>query len=172
MTLKPQDILFLLKLVALDRSPWTYNELAVELGMSPSEVHAAAKRAVAAGLAVQENGEVRPNIRNLEEFLLHGLRYFAVPERGAKTRGMPTLTSAPPLDEHFAASEEILVWPDPDGNIRGEAFSPIYRSAPTAARRDPALYELLVISDALRGGHARERRLAADEMKDRLHAYG
>ena len=131
MILKPQDILFLLKLVALGREPWTYNELGIKLGMSPSEVHAAAKRAVAAGLAVEEGGEVRPNIRNLEEFLLHGLRYFSVPDRGAITRGIPTLTSAPPLDEHFASSDEISVWPDPDGDIRGEAFSPIYKSALT-----------------------------------------
>lgn len=172
MILKPQDILFLLKLVALGREPWTYNELGIKLGMSPSEVHAAAKRTVAAGLAVEEGGEVRPNIRNLEEFLLHGLRYFSVPERGAITRGIPTLASAPPLDEYFASSDEISVWPDPDGDTRGEAFSPIYKSAPKAARQDPELYKLLVIADAMRGGRARERRLAASEMKERLHAYG
>lgn len=172
MVLKPQDVLFLLKLVALGRKPWTYNELAVQLGMSPSEVHAAAKRAVAADLAVQEDGEVRPNIRNLEEFLLHGLRYFSVPERGAKTRGTATLTSAPPFVEIFAPSDEISVWPDPQGDVRGEAFSPLYRSAPEAARKDPELYELLVIADALRGGRARERNLAAEMMKERLQAYG
>jgi DNA-binding Lrp family transcriptional regulator len=172
MILKPQDILFLLKLVALGRAPWTYNELAIELGMSPSEVHAAAKRAVAAGLAVLGDNEIRPNIRNFEEFLLHGLRYYSVPERGAKTRGIPTLTSAPPLDELFVSSDEVSVWPDADGHIRGEAFTPLYRSAPEAARRDPELYELLVITDALRGGRARERQIAARKIKERLKAYG
>ncbi len=171
MILKPQDVLVLLKLVAMGRSAWTYNELAVELGMSPSEVHAATRRVISAGLAVREDNEVRPNIRNLEEFLVHGLRYFAIPERGASTRGIPTLTSAPPLDDSFAASGEIAVWPDPEGDHRGEAFSPLYRSAPTAARRDPKLYELLVLADALRGGRTRERQLAAKMIKERLHAY-
>ncbi len=172
MTLKPQDVLVLLKLVALGRSPWTYNELALELGMSPSEVHAATKRAVAAGLAVREENEVRPNIRNLEEFLLHGLRYYSVPERGARTRGIPTLTSAPPFEKNFTSSGEVSVWPDPDGELRGEAFSPLYRSVPKAARRDPRLYELLVLVDALRGGRARERELATSKIKERLRAYG
>jgi hypothetical protein len=40
--LKPQDILFLLKLIAIGEKTWSYNSLAIELGMSPSEVHAEA----------------------------------------------------------------------------------------------------------------------------------
>ncbi|MFV9616498.1 MAG: hypothetical protein ACNYZG_11110 [Gammaproteobacteria bacterium] len=48
MNLKPQDVLFLLKLVSLDKKPWSFNKIAIEIGMSPSEVHAAAKRALAA----------------------------------------------------------------------------------------------------------------------------
>ncbi len=48
MNLKPQDVLFLLKLVVKDEEPWTFNELAIELGMSPSEVHGAANRTVVA----------------------------------------------------------------------------------------------------------------------------
>jgi hypothetical protein len=41
-----------------------------------------------------------------------------------------------------------------------------------AARRDPALYELLVIADALRAGRAREKQAAAKELKKRLRRYG
>lgn len=37
-----------------------------------------------------------------------------------------------------------------------------------AARRDPALYELLALVDALRGGRARERKLAQDELARRF----
>ena len=59
MNLKPQDILFLLKLVALGKKQWSFNKLAVDLGMSPSEVHAAAKRAVAARLAVKVDEHIR-----------------------------------------------------------------------------------------------------------------
>ena len=82
MNLKPQDILFLLKLVSLGKIPWSFNKLSIDLGMSSSEVHAAAKRAIAARLAIKEDGIIRPNIRNLEDFLLHGVQYVFVPERG------------------------------------------------------------------------------------------
>ena len=58
MNLKAQDVLVLLKLVAASRPTWSYNVLAVELGMSPSEVHAAVKRAVASHLAIQNNDKI------------------------------------------------------------------------------------------------------------------
>jgi len=73
MILKPQDILVLLKLVALREKYWSYNKLAIELGMSPAEVHAAARRAQAAHLAVRKGGRLVPNPGNLGEFLVHGL---------------------------------------------------------------------------------------------------
>ncbi|MGA7802557.1 MAG: nucleotidyltransferase domain-containing protein, partial [Gammaproteobacteria bacterium] len=39
-----------------------------------------------------------------------------------------------------------------------------------AAKRDPALYALLALVDAIRGGRARERALAMKELKQRLAA--
>jgi hypothetical protein len=45
---------------------------------------------------------------------------------------------------------------------------PLYRSAPDAALRDPALYEWLALVDALRSGKARERRMAGEELARRL----
>ena len=75
MSLKPQDVLVLLKLVALGKKSWSFNKLALELGMSPSEVHAAVKRSLTAGLALKEGDAIRPSIRNLEEFLFHGIQY-------------------------------------------------------------------------------------------------
>ena len=173
MNLKPQDILFLLKLVVLGETPWTFNGIAADLGMSASEVHAAARRAVAAQLACREGPAIRPNRRNLEEFLLHGIRYAFAPDLGALTRGIPTAHAAAPLADHFpAGSEPPPVWPDPKGEVRGEAFSPLYRSVPVAARRDPALYGLLALVDAIRGGRARERALGMKELKQRLAASG
>lgn len=173
MVLKPQDVLFLLKLIAIDERHWTYNELAVELEMSPAEVHAAAKRAVVAQLAMKREGRIIPNIRNLEEFLIHGIRYVFVPERGEMSRGIPTLYAAPPLSSEIQASAEpVPVWPDPEGEVRGVAFSPLYRSAPAAAQADHKLYALLVLVDAIRGGRARERNLAIREIQKRLAHYG
>ena len=172
MLLKPQDILVLLKLIALGGQPWSYNRLAVELGMSPSEVHGAIKRAISANLALEIDRHIQPNPRNLEEFLIHGLRYVFVPDRGEMTRGMPTAHAAPPLSRDIVPDQEPPpVWPDPEGEVRGMIFSPLYRSAPEAAKRDPELYELLVLVDALRGGRARERELAAKELRRRLDFY-
>lgn len=171
-TLKPQDILVLLKLVALGKEPWTYGWLSMQLGMSASQLHSSIKRADGARLAIREGELIVPNIRNLEEFLVHGLKYVFVPQRGEMTRGVPTAHAAPPLAESFVSdTEPPPVWPYSDGSVRGMTFSPLYKSAPRAAQADPALYELLVLTDAIRGGRAREREMAIRELKERLKNY-
>ena len=171
--LKPQDVLVMLKLVALGQRPWSYARLAVDLGMSPSQLHSAVRRALAAQLAVKKEDAIKPHIRNLEEFLVHGLRYVFVPQMGQPTRGMPTSYAAPPLEAHFTKSAELPpVWPDPQGTVRGVEFAPLYKLAPQAARADPALYELLVLVDAIRGGRAREHNLAIKGLGKRLAQYG
>ena len=158
MNLKPQDVLFLLKLVAMGKQPWSFNELSVDLGMSSSEVHAASKRALAARLAIKDGNNIRPNIRNLEDFLLHGIQYVFIPERGELNRGMPTAHAVAPLDAWFVEDNDPPpVWPDPEGEVRGERFSPLYKSAPVAAKNDPKLYQLLALVDAIRGGRVREQ---------------
>lgn len=62
------------------------------------------------------------------------------------------------------SSEEwaVSVWPCPEGKVRGESFSPLYRSVPVAARNDPHLYEVLALVDAIRGGRNRERKMALE----------
>ena len=172
MSLKPQDVLFLLKLIARKGQPWTFNGLAIELNMSPSEVHAAANRAIAARLAIRDEKQIRPNIRNLTEFLLHGVQYTFFPERSGLSRGMPTAHATAPLMNSFSPkSEPVPVWPDPEGEVRGESFAPLYKSVPVAARKDAKLYELLALVDAIRGGSARERELAKKEIQKRLENY-
>ena len=169
MNLKPQDILVLLKLVAIGDNDWAYNTLAIELGMSSSEVHSAIKRALSAGLAIQKQEKIIPYQRNLEEFLVHGLKFVFIPERGEMVRGLPTAHAAAPMKEEFIADgEPPPVWPDPNGEVRGISFSPLYKSVPKAAKLDPRLYELLVLVDAIRSGQARERDFAVKEMKKRL----
>lgn len=172
MPIKPQDILVLLKLVAKGRQNWSYGPLAVELGMSPSEVHGAIKRAQHAELINAHDNIAAPNIANLEEFLVHGIRYAFKPDRGELTRGVPTSHAAPPLSLHIAAGDELPpVWPDPQGGTRGTSFSPLYKAAVFAARKDARLYELLALVDAIRGGRARERQLATKELQKRLKTY-
>ncbi len=164
--LKPQDIVVLLKLVAAPGDT-TYTTLAQALGMSASEVHAAVRRAGIAGLLVTRTRQ--PNRRALLEFLVHGLTYVFPAERGGMTRGMPTAHAAPPLKGRIlAGGDAVPVWPDPEGEVRGEEFRPLYKSVPMAARKDPVLYELLALVDAIRGGRARERSMAIEELQGRL----
>jgi len=172
MHLKAQDVLFLLKLVSIRNNKWTFNKLAVEMGMSPSEVHAASNRAIKARLAAKKDDRIRPNIRNLKEFLFHGIQYVFVPEHSGMNRGVPTSYAAEPLKSHFLLDNEPPpVWPHPEGSVRGESFSPLYKSAPIAAKNDPVLYELLALVDAIRGGRTREREIAKKELEARLERY-
>src|SRR3989338_7240978 len=124
MVLKPQDVLVVLKLLAIVQRSWSYAVLAGQLGMSPSQLHSAVKRALVAQLAVRKGDEIVPNVRNLEEFLVHGLKYVFVPEQGEMTRGIPTGHAAPPLNKHFVSTgEPPPVWPFAAGGGRGAAVS-------------------------------------------------
>ena len=83
---------------------------------------------------------------------------------------MPTAISAPPLAEKFLVGEDDrMVWPSSrPGAVRGRRVEPLYRSAPEAAAKDPVLYELLALVDAIRVGRARERAIAGQELERRL----
>lgn len=162
---KSLDALVLLKL-SLGGELQPYARLAEDLCMSGSEVHAAVKRCIKAGLV---NPLTRKPLRKpMEEYILHGLRYAFPAERGPISQGMPTSVAAKPLSEIFFSGSDIPVWPDPKGEARGYSLTPLYESAPQAARRDPKLYELLALVDAIRDGHARERAAAGEELKKRF----
>lgn len=168
MQMKQQDLLVALKILA-SGWPGSYAMLGQQLGLSPSEAHAAVTRARKEGLL--HPLENIPNKTALAEFLVHGVRYVFPAELGSPTRGMPTSYAAPPLSTQFssAGDDEAPVWPDPDGETRGVALKPLYRSVPKAAREDGKLYEWLALVDALRAGRARERELAAKIIGSRLN---
>jgi DNA-binding Lrp family transcriptional regulator len=169
MALKPQDIYVVLKLVAAGARRAPYAQLALELVMSPSEVHACVKRAQASHLLHGSGLQNRPNIEALEEFLVHGLKYALPAERGELTRGVPTSYGAEPLRSVIApGSDPVPVWPYEGGKQRGVAFAPLYKTAPVAALRDQSFYEYLVLVDALRDGRIREQKFAEAELHRRL----
>jgi hypothetical protein len=102
---------------------------------------------------------------------VHGVRYAFPPDRGGLTRGVQTGYAAPPLRDLIAQPKSPPpVWADPEGDAQGFSFSPLYRTVPGAARRDPILYELLALTDAIRDGSARERDIATRELRARLKA--
>lgn len=169
MALKPQDVYVALKLVAAGSPRAPYSHLALELAMSPSEVHASVKRAQASGLLHGPGLENRPNIGALEEFLVHGLKYVFPAERGELTRGVATSYWAAPLRALISPTDDpIPVWPYEDGKQRGVSLAPLYKTAPMAVLRDEPFYHLLVLADALRDGRVRERRIAETELHRRL----
>ncbi|UOQ99076.1 hypothetical protein MUN81_06185 [Hymenobacter sp. 5317J-9] len=139
--------------------------LAASLGMSQSEVSASLRRSRVARLVAQGKSQVHPQA--LLEFLCYGLRYVFPAEPGPIHRGMPTAHSAPPLKQ-LIRSQDVYVWPSPDGEVRGETITPLYPSVPAAARQDAILYSLLALVDALRVGRAREIALAQDWLKKYL----
>jgi hypothetical protein len=155
-----------LKLAGSVAGERTFPKLAVALGMSASETHAAVKRAVASGLVDPTTREVRKAA--LLEFLVHGLRYVFPGEWGGVTRGLPTSFAAPPLRDQLAPADLPPVWPHPEGTARGEGLVPLYHSVPGAALRDPEFYEWLALADAVRAGRDRERQLATRELERRL----
>ena len=108
-------------------------------------------------------------MKAVEEFLIHGVKYAFPVQRGETTRGMPTGYAAPPLKDQIADNGDLPpVWPDPDGEVRGATLEPLHKAAPKAARKDPALHELLALIDALRDGRVREKQLAEKELSVRL----
>jgi hypothetical protein len=144
--------------------------LGKDLGMSASEVHAAVRRLKDARLLDPDTKRVR--LEAFRNFLVHGVPYAFPASPKQLTRGMPTAWAAPALADKINPSEQMPpVWPDPDGLVQGSAIKPLYSSVPDAAKRDPELYGLLALVDALRIGRARERALAEKEIDERLNRY-
>ncbi len=97
--LKPQDVMIVLKIVAMHQREWKYSEAALELYMSPSEVHAGVKRLkkccllnemTMGGFGTVETKLHLPDIANIKEFLQHGLRYVFPSVVTEPVSGLPT----------------------------------------------------------------------------------
>ena len=90
---------------------------------------------------------------------------------GKSTDCLPLLFSSTSLT--IIALRNLLielppVWPWRDGETRGIALEPLYKTAPAAALRDPVLYQSLALLDAIRDGRARERKMAERHLINRL----
>ncbi len=164
-TMRPHDIVVLLKIIIKNKEPWLQKPMADELIISQSEFSKSLSRSQYAGL-LDNTGR---NVRRLAlmDFLEKGIAY-AFPQRaGFIVRGIPTSHSASPLKEQIN-SDESYVWPSASGTIKGQAITPLYKSAPDAVQHDPKLHEMLSLVDAVRVGSAREKKLAISELKARI----
>lgn len=166
--LKGQDIVVLASLIGA-RAVVPYQEISERAQISLSEAHAAVKRLQLVALLNHERQVVR---RNVEEFLLHGIRYlFPMRLVGGWGKGLPTAYAAPVAETEFAAVGRIPIWSEteePGTGVDGVAVEPIYSSVPRAARRNRVIYDRLALIDMLRGGRIRERRFAESKLKEML----
>lgn len=158
------DMYVLLKVASLrGQDHWSQGRLAAEIGVSPSTVNRALKRAAEAKL--YDPTRRRLNLHSFEEAVIYGMRFFFAPKRIGEGRGIPTAWAAPPLSAEIASGEALPpVWPDPKGNARGWSVEPLHPSASIVAQRDPEFYALLALVDAIRLGGNRERELAKKEL--------
>lgn len=164
-TLKPQDIVILLKIIALGDASWYHHTIAEDLNMSQSEVSQSLNRSKYAGLI--DSSKKKVNKLAFTELLLHGISYVFPQQPGPIVRGLLTAHSAQPLNE-IINSNENYVWPYAKGLDRGQAIEPLYNTAVQASLKDQNLYELLTLVDAIRVGRTREKELAKTELKKRL----
>jgi DNA-binding transcriptional MocR family regulator len=166
--LSPTDIYVLAGVLAGDGERITLRDLAQELHVDHTLVHRALRRAEQAGLYRGSSRQV--NRANFEELITHAARFIAPAALGELTRGVPAAWAAEPISKriHQAGTEPPPVWPDADGQVRGQALKPLHAAAVPASRDSPALGELLSVIDSLRAGDARVRQVAAQELHDAL----
>lgn len=164
--LHAQDLVVVLKLIALGSEPWTYASLATTLRLSSSQVHTSVQRLGRCEL--YSVARRAPLARNLAEFLSHGFRYVFPANIGPPARGVATASSASPLNRLLPSGGERFVWPSGRGKDVGQSITPLIPTVPEVVPSDIVLGELLALVDAIRIGKARERTLAIGELKKRL----
>lgn len=160
--MRPQDIVILLKIIALHTPNLQNKQVADELYISASEVSESLNRSVLAGLLRDDKRKVYTNA--LLEFIQFGLHYVFPAVPGAMVNGIYTAHSHPFMKQHFKA-EINYVWPYEKGNVRGLAIEPLYDNLTKAVQADKELYKMLALIDIFRVGRIREIKFAAAELK-------
>lgn len=146
-----------------------YEALAPEVAalavQEPAAIYRVARRKRVSSQDAPADNPVRPHVRQLAEFALHGAKYAFAADKTPSTIGVPTSHSAPAFAGVFAPGSEDYVWPHPNGTMRGIGVEPLHPSVPFAAMQDAKLYEMLALFDALRVGRARERGMALERLQ-------
>lgn len=161
--LKRQDVVLAIHLLS-DSKFRKQKDYAVELGLSQAEISASLKRLVYAGLV--DKVLLLPYRENLEEFLVHGLKYVFPAEYEVVGKGVPTGSSFSPLNDKMKSSSLPMVWKCADGNVRGQGVKPLIPSVPSIVKDNIKLHERLALVDSIRTGKPRERQLAISLLKE------
>ncbi|MGP4842942.1 hypothetical protein ACTXGQ_02325 [Marinobacter sp. 1Y8] len=147
---------------------YSVRALSASTGIGKTEVNNSLKRSHEVGLLRldRKSGLLRTNTKALIDIIVYAARYVFPIHLGPVTRGIPTAYAAPILASELSSTGELVpVWPDPYGKTKGQGVQPLYKSAPHAVRRDPFLYSLLALTDAIRLGGARETALAIEQLR-------
>lgn len=99
------------------------------------------------------------------------MKYFIPVEVGVYTRGIATRYASPIMSKDILqGNDPIPVWPYAEGDRRGLALEPLYRSVPASVAKypDQLFYEMLVLIDSIRSGRARERNIAIKFLKQMI----
>jgi hypothetical protein len=169
-SLKSQDVVIAIKLVAFGNNAWTQSSLAKSLNMSPAFINHALPRLDECGFYKSKKKLVL--VDDLQTFLIFGIRHVFPTKRGERVRGTPTSIGAEPMRSHMAV--EALnwppVWPYLLGSEQGYAIQPLC-PAIEKVLEDKLFYEILSLVDVLREGRPREKQIAIDELKKRFNQY-
>lgn len=159
--MRPQDVVILLKILMMDGKDWQYRDLSATLFISISEISESLNRSHLAGLIDESRRKVYR--KSLMEFIEFGLHYVFPQVPGTMVTGIATAHSHPFYKSLFL-SELNYVWPDENGDTRGLAIDPLYKTVSKAVKLDAELYKLLASIDIIRVGRTRELKIALDEL--------
>ena len=165
MSIKPQDVAILVKLLSIKKEAWRQIDIATDLELSQGEVAKALARLKRAGLVHDK----RVNRTAALEFILHAVKYIFPAEIGALAVGVPTAFSSP-MHERMVVQrgEDSYVWPSIHGSIRGQLIKPFCPHLAAAALKDSDFYGLMSAIEILRVGRSRERNLAAQYLEKKI----
>jgi hypothetical protein len=95
------------------------------------------------------------------------VKYHFPAEINIATRGMPAVYSTPHLKK-LILSEDSYVWPYINGNTKGLALTPIYKTLPHALDRSPDedFYNIISALDLIRLGGKRENKIAKELLEN------
>lgn len=164
--MRPQDIVILLKIIALGEESWYKKDLATQLYISNSEVSESLNRSVIGELIERDKKTVRKD--ELLVFLVYGIKHVFPAVPGSLQRGMPTAYSAPLLEKDFVV-DDPYIWPAKGYSTKGIVIPPLYDTVPKACSEDAALYELLVLVDALRV--SKKNEIVVDLLKQKIYQH-
>ena len=160
--MRPQDIVILLKIIAMDGHDWQLSTLSSSLHISISEISESLHRSRLAGLI--DFSKKKVNRQNFIEFLEFGVKYVFPVELGTMAKGVMTAHSHPSIKDKFI-SDINYIWPSATGECRGLIVEPFYPRQVDAVADDEIFYKLLALVDILRVGRVREIKYAIAELR-------